>query len=183
MLGISTDVNRANAQTAEEVHIRWHEITRLVRQRMVLNEIFLPMFGSTGVGVEFDFEDPNPASVDDANDELTAKTNALAKLVAAGFDPSASCEVVGLPVMAWIGLPAPATGGSTEDNQPEGTQPEPAPRVPPQPTNAPAKPAQLRSAPAARANTIAWEDIGPLIEEAFAEARMSLSTNGHKELV
>jgi HK97 family phage portal protein len=179
MLGISTDVNRANAQTAEEVHIRWHEVTRLVRQRMVLNEIFLPMFGSTSVGVEFDFDDPNPASIDDANDELTAKANALAKLVAAGYDPADACEVVGLPEMRYVGPPTPAVAGTSGG----ATEPEPAPRTPPQPSNAPAKNPQLRPAPGARDNTIIWDDIGPLIEEAFAEAKLSLNHNGHKELV
>src|SRR6266567_2622231 len=36
MLGLVEDVNRANAQTAEEVHTAWHEIPRLKRMRGVL---------------------------------------------------------------------------------------------------------------------------------------------------
>ena len=105
MLGNSTDVNRANAQTAEEVHISWHEIPRLKRLRTVLNHMLLPMFGETSRSREFDFEDPSPTSANDANDELTAKSKALALLVATGFDPMDACEVVGLPKMRYVGPP------------------------------------------------------------------------------
>lgn len=104
MMGQSTDVNRANAQTAEEVHVAWHEIPRLKRLRTVLNFMFLPMWGDTSYNREFDFEDPTPSSANDANDELTAKVNALVKLVDAGYDPHQACVVVGLPDMAWTGV-------------------------------------------------------------------------------
>jgi HK97 family phage portal protein len=101
MLGNSEDVNRANAQTAEEIHVAWHEIPRLKRQRTVLNNMFLPMYGSTSTNRMFDFDDPSPTSANDANDELTAKTNALVALVVAGFNASEACQVVGLPEMSW----------------------------------------------------------------------------------
>jgi HK97 family phage portal protein len=110
MLGQSTDVNRANAQTAEEVHVAWHEIPRLRRMRTVLNQVFLPMFGSTGVRTEFDFKDPTPTSANDANDELTAKSKAAAVLVQGGWDAQDVLEVVGLPPMRFntVTLPSPA---------------------------------------------------------------------------
>lgn len=108
MLGNSEDVNRANAQTAEEVHVAWHEVSRMERTANVLNHMWLPMFGRTGDNVEFDFVDPAPASADDANDELTAKTTAVQKLVAAGYDPADALEVVGLPKMKFTGPPSPA---------------------------------------------------------------------------
>jgi HK97 family phage portal protein len=124
MLGDSTDVNRANAQTAEEVHVAWHEITRLERTRDILDEFFMPMFGDTTKGIEFDFVDPTPSSAADANDELTAKSKAVSLLVAAGYDPHDSLVVVGLPPMNFIGAPVPgsiiqgssftAAGGRTE---------------------------------------------------------------------
>lgn len=119
MLGQSTDVNRANAETAEEVHIAWHEIPRLNRLRTIANEFYLPMFGSTTEEREMDYEDPRPSSANDANDELTAKTQALALLVDAGFDPEDACEVVGLPGMRWKG---PVMDGGAEP----GRVPRPA---------------------------------------------------------
>lgn len=103
MLGNSDDVNRANAQTAEEVHVAWHEIPRLERTRDVLNQFYLPMFGNTASGREFDFKDPTPTSSNEANDELTAKSTAAATLAATGlWKPASILQVVGLPPMAEI---------------------------------------------------------------------------------
>jgi HK97 family phage portal protein len=121
MLGNSTDVNRANAQTAQEVHVAWHEIPRLKRQRTVLNNMFLPMYGSTAHNREFDFDDPSPTSANDANDELTTKSKALALLVDAGFHPEDACEVVGLPNMRYVGPPAkPLAAAGTPPALPAG---------------------------------------------------------------
>jgi hypothetical protein len=148
MLGISVDVNRANAQTAEEVHVAWHEITRLERTRNVLNEFFLPMFGETGKGVEFDFEDPSPTSANEVNDELTAKTKAAQVLVMAGYEPHAVLECVGLPDMPWVGIPAPAPvalpGAGAESGAPAAIEAGrsnggPVPAIPP-PADRPAQP-------------------------------------------
>lgn len=107
MLGNSDDVNRANAQTAEEVHVAWHEVTRLERTRTVLNEFFLPLFGDTSRNREFDFEDPTPTSTNEANDELTAKSNAAQKLASAmTWDPDDILAVVGLPPMRKLAITA-----------------------------------------------------------------------------
>jgi HK97 family phage portal protein len=108
MLGNSNDVNRANAQTAEEVHVQWHDIARMERTKNVLDHMWLPMFGKTGDDVEFDYDDPSPTSANDANDELTAKSTAAQRLVTAGWSPAAVLETVGLPAMAFTGPPAPA---------------------------------------------------------------------------
>lgn len=109
MLGNSDDVNRANAQTAEEVFGRWQVIPRLERTKQALNSRFLPMFGSTGDGVEFDYVNPLPDDREADNAELTAKSTAAAALVTAGFDPDDVCEVVGLPPMKMVEkAPAPA---------------------------------------------------------------------------
>ena len=48
MTGVTDDVNRANAQTGEEVFASWKVSPRLDRWRDVLNNQFLPLFGSTG---------------------------------------------------------------------------------------------------------------------------------------
>jgi len=114
MLGNSDDVNRANAQTAEEVHVAWHEITRLRRQRNVLNTPYLEMFAGTGEGVEFEFDNPMPPSSNEANEELTVKSASASLLVEAGWDPADVLEMVGLPAMKYhaptqkIGNPPPS---------------------------------------------------------------------------
>ena len=60
MTGVTDDVNRANAQTGEEVFASWKVAPRLDRWRDVLNTQFLPLFGSAGEGVEFDYVFPQP---------------------------------------------------------------------------------------------------------------------------
>jgi HK97 family phage portal protein len=110
MLGMVEDVNRANAETAEQVHIRWHEVSRLKRLRGILNSKYLSLFANTGV--EFDFDDPLPASAEDAREELTAKSNAAKILREAGWDPDDVLKVVGLPKMGYTGPPMPAIGGA-----------------------------------------------------------------------
>lgn len=99
MLGTVEDVNRANAQTAEEVFIGWQTIPRLERRKDTLNCKLLPMFGTSGEGVEFDYEDPSPDNREADNAELTAKATAFAALVGAGVNPDDAAEVVGLPSM------------------------------------------------------------------------------------
>ena len=99
MLGTTEDVNRANAQTAEEVFISWQTIPRLDRRKDTLNCKLLPLYGTTGAGVEFDYEDPSPDNREEDNGELTAKATAAATLVNAGFDPDDVLETVGLPSM------------------------------------------------------------------------------------
>jgi HK97 family phage portal protein len=128
MLGQSTDVNRANAQTAEEVHVAWHEIPRLRRMRTVCNQVYLPMFGGTGKAVEMDFRDPTPTSVNDANDELTAKSKAAALLVQAGWDAADVLKMVGLPAMRFnvVTLPSPAARPSIQPPEPNEPSSDPS---------------------------------------------------------
>lgn len=121
MMGMVEDVNRANAETAEQVHIRWHEVPRLKREKMVLNYKLLPMFEGPRPGVEFDYADPSPASAEDANEELTAKTAAVKILVEAGFDAEDVLSAVGLPAMAWKAPALP--GGNAETPAPPALMP------------------------------------------------------------
>jgi HK97 family phage portal protein len=99
MTGVTDDVNRANAQTGEEVFASWKVAPRLNRWRDVLNTQFLPLFGSTGQDVEFDYTFPMPTNREQDNAELTAKTQAALVLIQAGYEPHAVLEVVGLPDM------------------------------------------------------------------------------------
>jgi HK97 family phage portal protein len=99
LMGTVEDVNRANAQTAEEVFVAWLDIPRLERRKDTLNHKLLPMFGASGQGVEFDYDDPSPDNREEDNGELTAKSMAAQVLVTAGYDPHDVLEVVGLPDM------------------------------------------------------------------------------------
>lgn len=121
MLGNSDEVNRANAVTAEEVFSRWKIKPRLDLLKDTLNHQFLPMFGSTGESVEFDYINNSADDREADNAELTAKANAAAVLVQAGFDPHDVCEVVGLPDMALIAPPAPVPAADTPDTAETGT--------------------------------------------------------------
>lgn len=99
MMGTSDDVNRANAETAEEIFSSTLTVPRLNRRRDTLNNKLLPMFGATGHGVEFDYDSPVATNREEANEELIAKANAANALVAAGYDPTDVLKAVGLPIM------------------------------------------------------------------------------------
>ena len=167
MLGNSDDVNRANAQTAEEVHVAWHEIPRLRRQRNVLNAPYLGMFAGTGENVEFDFDNPMPPSANEANEELTVKSNAVQLLVEAGFDAHDALRVVGLPDMGWTAPPKPVTTGNpppvARPALPKPTPPSQKPPTPDHPTNS---------------FDISF-DLAEVMKEAFDEVRQN--GNGHRE--
>jgi HK97 family phage portal protein len=137
MLGTVEDVNRANAQTAEEVFVAWSEIPRLDRRKETLNTKLLPMFYPAGaqIPVEFDYDDPSPVNQEAAVAELLVKAQCAQALVAAGYDQHDVLEVVGLPDMdlaetptqapalppGWVAVPPAGGDGSTPaapDNAP-----------------------------------------------------------------
>lgn len=59
IMGITEDVNRANAEAAEVMFGRWVIRPRLVRIRAAVNEHLLPRYGDD---LELDFTDPVPAN-------------------------------------------------------------------------------------------------------------------------
>lgn len=128
MLGTVEDVNRANAEAAETVYARWLMVDRLERLKQALNNDFLPLFGSAGEGVEFDYCSPVPEDREADAAELTSKVTAYKTLVDAGADRVAALEFLGLPPdlyaepMAAPVAPVPALPGSQD-------QPVPAARL------------------------------------------------------
>ena len=102
LLGTVEDVNRANAQTAEETFSSQLQLPRLERRKYTLNDKLLPMFGSTSVNAEFDYEDPSPVNAEGAITEMAAKATAAQTLVNAGYDPADVLEAVGLPSMGVV---------------------------------------------------------------------------------
>ena len=99
MLGLTDDINRANAEAATEVFSQWVLRPRLERIRDALNSQLLPLFGSSGEGMEFDFEDPSPEESEAKDLRLESKARAADTLIKAGFDRKAVLETVGLPPM------------------------------------------------------------------------------------
>jgi HK97 family phage portal protein len=111
ILGISEDVNRANAITAEEIFQDSKVVPRLDDIKDVLNNQFLALFGSTGEGVEFDYIDPRPVNREADAKELISKAQAALFLVQGGYTPESAAYVVGLG-----GLEAGMTPKEQNDN-------------------------------------------------------------------
>jgi HK97 family phage portal protein len=111
LLGITEDVNRANADAAEVSFARWLITPRCERWKQMLNARLLPLFGATGQGVEFDHDRVVPEDREADDRERTSKAQAAQLLVAAGYDPADVARAVGLPEMAFVGptgAPVPA---------------------------------------------------------------------------
>lgn len=162
MLGVSDDVNRANAQTGEEIFATWCVTPRLDRKRDMLNNVFLPMFyGGADPDIEFDYITPVPANREEDNAELTSKADAAQSLVNAGYDPADVLLTVGLPAMKT------AERATQMPAVPPGWIPGTQPAITPG-TDAPATPAE---SPVANLSAAAAEMEGRL--------RKTLS-NGHQ---
>ena len=99
MLGTVEDVNRANAEAAMVVFAEWLLVPRLERIREALNTQFLPLFGPSAAGLEFDYDSPVPS--DDQYDAsvMLLKANAALALTKAGYDLMDILDTVGLPKM------------------------------------------------------------------------------------
>lgn len=100
MMGITDDVNRANAEASIYMFARYQQVPRLQRWREALNHRLLPMFGTTGKGIEFDFEDPvakdsEQAAIDRDSRILSVQT--LASMPGYKFDMEALLDAYDLP--------------------------------------------------------------------------------------
>jgi HK97 family phage portal protein len=118
MLGISENVNKANAEAGETSFARWLTTPRVRRWRTMLNHRLLPMFQADTVEFDHDRVVPEDRQADDR--ERTSKANAVAALVGTGrYDPADALEAFGLPPIGTVEAPAPA--------------PAPAPKAPGEP--------------------------------------------------
>lgn len=123
MLGDVTDVNRANADASEYMYAKRMLIPRLERIKQALNVQLLPLFGSIGSGIEFDYDSPEPEDEQMEMAERLNKAQAAKTLVDAGYDPEEVLNVVGLPPMKHKGSqPLPSTTPiNPEIEEDEGT--------------------------------------------------------------
>jgi HK97 family phage portal protein len=92
------DVNRATADASAAWFARRLTVPRLSRWKGMLNNDFLPLFGTAGQNLEFDYE--NPVSEDQTAEdaERTSKaTAAKTYIVDCGFEPEPVLEYLELP--------------------------------------------------------------------------------------
>lgn len=104
MLGVVEDVNRSNIEGSEYIYAKYRLKLKLRRVKDVLNTQFLPLFGATGKGVEFDFDDPVPADWQADAATTNANASAAAKLVAVGYDPEDVANAMSLPDIKHTGV-------------------------------------------------------------------------------
>lgn len=122
-LGDVEDVNRATAEASSAWFAKELTVPRLNRIRDMLNHQLLPLFGSTGVGVKFDYRSPVPEDQEQERAERDSKRALWESYVARGADPATAARELGLPEVTF---PAPET--------PAAVDPAPAPDAPAEPT-------------------------------------------------
>lgn len=111
-IGDVEDVNRATAEASKAWFADYLMVPRLERIKQALNNDFLPLFGTTGQGLEFDYDNPVPEDEAAEAVELANKAKAVQMLVTAGYNPRDVLNVVGLPPMAFGATDTSQTGGT-----------------------------------------------------------------------
>jgi HK97 family phage portal protein len=121
-LGDVDDVNRASAEASLALIAQTLTVPRLERWKGALNNDFLPQFGTTATGLEFDYDSPVPPDQELDNATLTAKVQAVVALVTAGFDADEACDTCDLPRMLFtekapevIRVPSQLGGGGAPE--------------------------------------------------------------------
>lgn len=97
--GIIDDVNRATAEASATWFAKQLTVPRLERWKAMANGRYLPLFGSTATGYEFEYCSPVPDDKEADNAERESKANAFKTLIDAGVDPEDAAMVCGLPPM------------------------------------------------------------------------------------
>lgn len=113
VLGLSEDINKANAEAADVSFARGLTVPRLDRFKGALNKDFLKLFGPSldgRAGYSFVYSNPVPEDREADNAERTSKADAYQKLISAGVDPDDAAAVVGLPPMRTRAVMAGAGG-------------------------------------------------------------------------
>ncbi len=97
VLGLSEDVNKANAEAGATSFGKYLVRPRLCRVKEAVNSRLLPMYGTTSQDLELDHGNPEPPDRESDDRERTSKADAFKTLVDAGVDPDDAAGVVGLP--------------------------------------------------------------------------------------
>jgi HK97 family phage portal protein len=129
MLGRVDDVNRANAEANEVVFARWLVVPRLERIKGALNNDLLPLFGTAGQGLEFDYDNPVPEDKEyELKEQDAAVQRAISLIKQLGIDPQEALEFCGLPnfTIKQPAAPEPPPAPAPVDGTGAG-EPTPAP--------------------------------------------------------
>lgn len=107
VLGLSENVNRANAEAGEYGFAKRLIVPRCERIRDALNGPFLKLFGTMGKGYAFAYTSPVPEDREGDNAERTSKAAAFKTLIDAGASWDDALQVTGLPPMKQAPKPKP----------------------------------------------------------------------------
>jgi HK97 family phage portal protein len=120
-MGISDDVNRANAVAAREQLAENETKPNLDEWYELGNGPYNERFGAVGEVVEHCYRDPTPEDQDAALAEGNAKVDNYVKLVGAGVEPAAASEYLGMPELPLV-VVEPASD-DVEKEEPEAEKP------------------------------------------------------------
>lgn len=104
MLGVVEDVNRSNIEGSEYIYAQYRLRLKLRRIKDVLNTQYLALFGNSGKGVEFDFDDPTPKNWQADSQTTLSNAQAASLLVNAGYDPTDVANSMSLPDLKHTGV-------------------------------------------------------------------------------
>ncbi|HET9889658.1 MAG TPA: phage portal protein [Mycobacterium sp.] len=104
LLGVTEDVNRANAEANEYVFAKYRQVVKLERSKDALNGQFMPLFKGTSQGVAWDYDNPIPADWQADAQSIVANAQALSLLVNAGFDADDSAQATSFPNVRHTGV-------------------------------------------------------------------------------
>lgn len=123
MLGLSENVNKANAFAGEVSFARWIVHPRAQRWKRVLNRFLVPQFTTlTRQPFEFDHDRVVPEDREADDRERQSKALSAQMLVSAGWNPDDVTAAMGLPDMEFTGPVQPNSGPTAPD--PEAPTPE-----------------------------------------------------------
>lgn len=129
-MGISDDVNRANAVAAREQLSQNETVPNLEDWSELGNGPYGERFGAVGEVVELCYRDPTPEDEAQALLEGNAKVDNYVKLLNARVDPKVASDFLGLPELPLVvdALPEPASDddGKVADQPDLGTSDTPA---------------------------------------------------------
>jgi HK97 family phage portal protein len=117
VMGVMEGANRAIADAHRAEFAQLITLPRARRRRTTLNRKLLPLYGTTGQGLEFDFDSPVPEDAEAENATRESLASAFLDYVAAGADGNLVANFLGLPDLGWqppatpLPLPAPVPGG------------------------------------------------------------------------
>jgi phage portal protein BeeE len=124
ILGISENVNRANAEAGEYGFAKRQKVPRLERIRDTLSGPYLALFGK-GMSQNYAFAYANPVPEDREGDnaERISKAQTYQTLVNAGIDPVDAAQQAGLPPMKLAPKPDPVAPAALPPGQRPAAEP------------------------------------------------------------